>query len=206
MEECFQKENFVVDFSDQKLNSTMKQIEELYWYYLDNYRPTSFCTPYNFLARFLKSKNIPASLDTVKHYWRRYEKYKKMIPTAGCIIRHEDEILVVRVQNSIVFSMPKGKFEASDGDLKTTAIRETLEETGVDLSTADIYEGPNILKTQFFVYDMPVKQTTFNGYNTNEITEVAWVKMDEVINRTDMYSKQTQQVVEYLSGGPSIVL
>ena len=129
-----------------------------------------------------------------------------MIPTAGCIIRHEDEILVVRVQNSIVFSMPKGKVEASDGDLKTTAIRETLEETGVDLSTADIYEGPNILKTQFFVYDMPVKQTTFNGYNTNEITEVAWVKMDEVINRTDLYSKQTQQVVEYLSGGPSIVL
>lgn len=206
MEECFQNHSIVMDFSDAGFNTTMKQIEELYWHYIDNYKPVTFCTPYNFLCRLLRSRNISASIDVVKQYWRRYEKYKKMIPTAGTIIKYKEEILLVRVQGSNIYSMPKGKYEATDSSLRDTAIRETLEETGVDLRDAPISEGPNILKTQFFMYEMDTRQDGFTGYNINEITEVSWIQITDIINRPDLFSKQTQQVAEYLLGGPKLVL
>jgi 8-oxo-dGTP pyrophosphatase MutT (NUDIX family) len=203
MEACFNEQNIVIDFTESTFNTTMKNVEQLYWHYLDKYNAKCantypWITPYHFLSKYLKWRGVNLSFETVKHYWRRYEKYKKMIPTAGIIIKHENDIVVVRVNGSTVFSMPKGKFEDTDGSLINTAIREAHEETGMTISSTQLKEGPNILKTVFYLFELDNKVEQFTGFNTNEITEVVSVNLNEILTHPERFSKQVYQVAEYL--------
>jgi len=78
------------------------------------------------------SKEVPFSLNG------------KQYAAVSIILFHEDIILEKRAFDrkdpwSAQYSLPGGKYEPSDLTLKTTAIRETKEETGIDLEGEEYF-------------------------------------------------------------------
>lgn len=82
-------------------------------------------------------------------------------------------------------SLPGGRFEVSDGDLRVTAIRETREELGVDLEAARILgrletlhpylSGPRGIEVTPFVFATPVAPETVCG---PEALAAFWLPLD----------------------------
>jgi len=193
------------DFSEKNLIKTMYAVELLYWDYLDNYHKVDkikypYLNQYEFLTNYVSNIGLSGN---VRYYWRQYEKYKKTIPTAGCILHNNGRIIVVKVYNSKIFSMPKGKKDSLDNDLIDTAIREVREETGIQVSR-DILTPYNeivILRTTFYVVEIDGNISTFSDYNNNEIIDIQWVHINDILANSYDYSKQTYLVAEYLFNG-----
>jgi 8-oxo-dGTP pyrophosphatase MutT (NUDIX family) len=190
-----------VDFR-LNFNETMKGVELKYWDYLDNYDRAAnpFLTQNLFLYRFLLGNNITIPNDIVKHFWRRYEKYKRTIPTSGIIIRSQQEIVVVKVYNSDIYGMPKGKHEPNESSLEA-ALREVKEETGLNFTVNQLEnaEAPVLInRTYFYKVALDATSGVFENYNKNEIIDIKWVTFSEIRQTPQNYSKQVLAVVDYL--------
>jgi ADP-ribose pyrophosphatase YjhB (NUDIX family) len=181
--------------------SAMKAFEQAHWDYIDNYnRRDSRRFPYmkntELLERVLQHQG--ACTDNARDYIRQYERYKKSLPTAGCILLHSDRMAVVKIKCCEVYSMPKGKQDKGE-TLMQTAIRETREETGLDLDDTIGENTPfeNIHKTRFYIVelDQPVR---FRDYNRNEVSAVIWVPLNAIVCNPRMYSRQTVACAEYI--------
>jgi 8-oxo-dGTP pyrophosphatase MutT (NUDIX family) len=82
-------------------------------------------------------------------------------------------------------SLPGGGYQASDGDLRVTAIRETREELGVELDTAHLLghlppqnprsSGPNGIEVTPFVFATPVALEPVCG---PEALAAFWLPLD----------------------------
>jgi len=181
----------------------MKKVEHKYWDYLDHYsRETNpFLKQSTFLEKILTFNGNPCYYDTVRQYWRKYEKYKRTIPTSGIIIKSDDYILVVQVYASEIYGMPKGKHEPEEDSL-TAALREVKEETGITFTRDDL-ENPDspvlINRTFFYLAHRPERQVSFSNYNNNEIIDIKWVNIRTLEPR--LYSKQVSAVAHYLLTG-----
>ncbi len=171
----------IIDFStEDNFTLTMKMIEKQHWNYLDNYYTKNrHVFPklnfYQFLEKLLKIEGLSSDSNTVKKYCRIYDKYKKSLPTAGALIIYRDNLLLIKVQGSRVYSLPKGKSDPGE-TLAETAIREVKEETGLDIK--DIMEINldflNIQKTKLFIIQSDVLIKQFKGYNHHEICDIKW--------------------------------
>lgn len=189
-----------VDFING-FNSAMTVTEKLYWDYIDNYvgkEPGCYYLKLTqFLERVLPNELVPQAHD----YVRRWTKYKKTIPTAGVVLTHKDGfLLLVRIRGATLWSMPKGKKEPNEDDLTTTACREFLEETGIDVSDFinEQTVSRTVVKTKFYYIESDTK-VNVSQYQTNEIAQVRWVSIKEVLrDRQTRFSKQAVAVAETL--------
>ena len=181
--------------------SAMKVFEQAHWDYIDNYnRRDSRRFPYmkntQLLERVLQYQG--GCMDNARSYIKQYERHKKALPTAGCILLHADKMAVVKIHSGNVYSMPKGKQDKGE-TLMQTAIRETREETGLDLEDTISDDTPyeNIQKTRFYIVelDQPVR---FRDYNRNEVSTVLWVPLDTIVCNPSRYSRQTLACAEFV--------
>lgn len=204
--------NINVDLeSEDGIIETFKQIESSHWRYLDDYRdPNRRRFPsmsiQEFSMKLLRSKGYNVQMSDIQCYLRQYNKHKKNVPTAGVILYHHNSnnpdngpyFVVVRVRSIRIWSMPKGKQEGNE-QLRETAQREFLEETGIELDC--LYETTpyrSINKTRFYLVESDVMNHNFEGYNCKEIDEVKWVRVSQVLRNQNAYSKQTVAVAKYL--------
>ena len=192
-------------FSIDAINSTMKLVELTYWDYLDNYRQKNkHRYPYIPINLFLlKLMNYHKSncydIRNVNTYCKAYESYKKTLPTAGVLLHCKDHFVVIRMKTAKIWSMPKGKQDNLETS-EQTAIREFMEETGIDLGhlITPTSLHMNILKTVFYIVEADSMSNKFHGYNTNEIGDVKWVSIVDILDNTKHYSKQVTQAAEIL--------
>lgn len=200
----------VLDF--QNLIPTMKAIEYAYWDYLDNYTTHNKHTypGYSFktFVDIICRKN--GKFVNVTDYCSQYDKYKKKIPTAGCIFYHRNSdglyltTVMIRQYGKLakrMFSMPKGKQEDYEKTLLETAIRETWEETGLDIKTLITPETPTIIinKTLFYVIKSD-NLVDFSAHQNREIEKVKWTHELEVTMNPDFYSRQVHEAMKYCNG------
>ena len=185
--------------TDKQLNATMKEIELKYWDYLDNYN-SEYITQYEFMEKIIDANGHHTEhYDKITHYWRKYEKYKRTIPTSGIIIRDKDEIVVVKGYRCPVYGMPKGKHEENEQSL-TAALREVREETGLVFTAEELVSLTPVLhhKTYFYTVYIDKNTAVFQNYNANEIVDIKWVSLTEIHLNPQDYSKQVAIIAEHL--------
>lgn len=192
--------SFDVDNND--FFSAMKTFEKAHWDYIDNYnkydsRRFPYMRNVQLLERILQYQN--KNLHNAREYIRQYERYKKSLPTAGCILLYSDRMAVVKIKCGEVYSMPKGKQDNGE-TIMQTAIRETREETGLDLEDTICESTPFqiIHKTRFYIVELD-SEVRFRDYNRNEISEVVWVPLDKIVRNPGYYSRQTVACAEFIS-------
>lgn len=113
-------------------------------------------------------------------------------PSAGCLVRRGDEVLLIERTDNGNWSMPGGAMDPGES-LAGCAARETLEETGVAVEVtgvSGIFTDPNhrieytsdgevrqeftVIFTASYVSGEPVASA--------ESRRVAWVRMDRVLS------------------------
>ena len=195
-----------VNLDDLTLDKRIDQLillKSAYWHYLDRRHLREHNYPFKlYLHRVIQYKP-----DHIKIWMRELNKYNKSIPTAGAIIYSNQPdgvyLLTVRNDNAKVLSMPKGKQESGEL-LYNTAIREVLEETGMDLSSMIHKDSTycKIKKCRFYKveYDSLVD---CSKHETREIQEVSWVKARHIFEQPKLYSNQVISVARTLLAFPS---
>lgn len=195
--------------TDDDVFKSLKQIELDYWNYMDNYNKTNpFEFPFLNFTSFVKKtigENYQEYLDQADQFIRNYNRYKKSIPTDGIIMynssRGQIKLVLVKINGSKVWSMPKGKREISETSLEC-ACREFHEETGISIDDTvfKTMKRVTVLKTTFYLQE---SETLINldGYFTNEISAVKWVDINDVLRTPEFYSKQAFLTSEYLKAG-----
>ncbi len=79
---------------------------------------------------------------------------------------------------------PGGKYIAADGDLVNTAIRETLEETGIDLGNSqfrgvmEVHRPSNSFSIKVLPVVFTVKKIDGIKINRDELVSVYWLPLD----------------------------
>ena len=197
------KSNKTINLAKDKFIASMKLIEESHWEYLDKLCKRDTRLPrlkfFSFMEELFRFLELDQEIGNIRSYYRNYDKYKKSLPTAGGLILNDDNILLIRMYGTRVYSLPKGK--AENGELLwQTAIREIREETGLDLDgvLTSRTEALQIHKTKLFIIESDSKIRHFDGYNRNEISEIRWFKVDTILNRSEQFSKQTRAAVNRL--------
>lgn len=125
---------------------------------------------------------------------------------AACslILREDGRVLSVSRKGSLGdFGLPGGKCELSDADPLDTAIRETLEETGVRLEREhmrQLYAGPALL-----ISDSAVCVTYLaERYDDTEMhavepdTIVAWVERSALVDSSSSFCYYNRKLFEVL--------
>lgn len=199
---CGIKSSCDLDFSKAKFNDTMHEVEKAHWDYLDRvakkYRAPRLGF-YAFMEEFFRFHGKTDEIPNVKAYFKQYDKHKKSLPTAGVLIIHENSLLLVKVVGSGVYSLPKGKSNAGE-TLEETAVREVLEETGIDLRGVvdDRTANVNVHKTKLFIVETDEEIKKFSGYNSNEIIDIKWFNFSQIDSNPDLFSKQVKATLTKL--------
>lgn len=130
--------DFDISTYDKAMN-TFRKVEKTYWQYcckIPHYPKLTFSRYFRYVCEIFKEEwnyNKYIGLKT------QYNCYKKSIPTAGAMIHYHENneiyMLLVRNNRARVFSLPKGKQDYKEETIKEVAIREVLEETGLDISS-----------------------------------------------------------------------
>lgn len=189
-----------LDFSEAQLLNTMKLLEQAHWHYIDHVcldrkKPNLF----QFTQQVTELHGQPLTVVQIKHYCRKYDKYKKSLPTAGCVFSYGQQLLLIKNSHSPVFSLPKGKSDSGE-TLEQTAIREFREETGLDISHLINSETEyiTIQKTRYYLVESDCLIKGFSGYNPHEIVQIGWHSIDQIKTTPERYSKQVRGVLERL--------
>jgi len=138
--------------------------------------------------------------DNPKKILKEIKSHFKFIQAAGGIVRFEDKILLIKRLNK--WDLPKGKLEDKES-FKKAAIRETMEETGVNEIKIDkkiscsfhIYpykKGFALKKTNWYLMDTLLKQK-LAPQEKEKITEAKWVKKakaKELLNNSYLFFKE----------------
>ena len=104
------KSNKTINLAKDEFIASMKLIEESHWEYLDKLCKRDTRLPrLKFLAleelfRFLE---LDQEIGNIRSYYRNYDKYKKSLPTAGGLILNDDNILLIRMYGTRVYSLPR---------------------------------------------------------------------------------------------------
>uniref|UniRef100_A0A6C0J4A0 Nudix hydrolase domain-containing protein n=1 Tax=viral metagenome TaxID=1070528 RepID=A0A6C0J4A0_9ZZZZ len=201
---CLSKE-YNPNYNDKFIES-MKHMEELYWKYLDNYNtiyPVDY--PNLNINDFMKKLDTSLSKSCIKNYIATYRKYKKTLPTAGIILyyfnKHDIYFPVVCMTRARLYSMPKGKQDHPYEPIMTTAVREFHEETGISVDDIINSDTKSIIinKTRFYIIETDNIISSVYSHKTNEISDVKWVSVSEVISNKHLYSNQTLSSATWLT-------
>ncbi|GAB2505120.1 NUDIX hydrolase [Nocardia heshunensis] len=111
-------------------------------------------------------------------------------PSAGAFVRRSDEVLLIRRSDNGNWAMPGGAHDPGES-LSRTAIRETLEETGVHIRLTGIvgiftdpthlihYTSNDEVRQEFSII---YRAEAIGGQPTtsDESTSVEWVPIDQI--------------------------
>eukprot|EP00656_Telonema_subtile_P052902 TRINITY_DN749_c0_g1_i1.p1 TRINITY_DN749_c0_g1~~TRINITY_DN749_c0_g1_i1.p1 ORF type:complete len:316 (+),score=77.09 TRINITY_DN749_c0_g1_i1:183-1130(+) len=162
----------------------MPQVEQAYWSYLDDARRAHPSLPYmnqsNFAVKLLALFNIPP--EQAEEANKRYVKMQEHRPVCGSILFDPTlkQVLMVRGKcKGCPLGFPKGKLEPEES-LLSCAMRETLEETGVNCSAVLSEEACVTLRLNrkdvtLFYGVLPAKPKKLKPQVRNEIKSVEWV-------------------------------
>ncbi len=128
--------------------------------------------------------------------------------SCGCIVLKNDKVLLIGAKDDkgkLFWSFPKGHQETNETDTET-AIRETKEETGLDVEISD--KSP--IKTGHFVHNNTVYKNIllFIAKPLNyelkpqeeEVEQVEWAQIDEAGKYfTDYYSEAWSELLKRLN-------
>jgi 8-oxo-dGTP pyrophosphatase MutT (NUDIX family) len=100
---------------------------------------------------------------------------------AGIILKDvNNRILLVLGREHSKWSFPKGHFERSDGTLKRCAERETMEETGLDVSIPKDARYWVCSKYIYYFITTENIREFINRRDEEEITKVQWFSRDQL--------------------------
>lgn len=116
-----------------------------------------------------------------------------MITSCGCIIVHENKILICRPRwDSEEWNIPKGKMNDDETSYLATAIRETKEECNIDINVNKRIETiglvPYLKKKNLYLFLVEIKtipEIKCNSfYKSNEgfkpeMIDYKWIDIDE---------------------------
>lgn len=125
--------------------------------------------------------------------------------SCGCIVLKDDKVLLIGAKDDkgkLFWSFPKGHQEADETDIET-AIRETKEETGLDVEISDTTP----IKTGHFVHGGTVYKNILLfiakplNYNLKpqeeEVERAEWIQINEAGNYfTDYYSEAWEELLK----------
>ena len=116
----------------------------------------------------------------------RFQRLKKTIPVAGVVCFNADKSKVITVRdtsNSQVLGFPKGKISEGES-LAVAAVRETIEEIGIDVSPyfkENQYKVFKFKKKYHFFYVIGVPEDLeMITIHRNEVSKVEWIKVSEL--------------------------
>lgn len=107
--------------------------------------------------------------------------------SCGCVVVNDDRVLLIR-QNDNSIGFPKGQMEIGETEIET-AIRETREETGLDVNIISTkkykikyYVDEIILKEVTYFLAKPVNPNSKIIVQKSELIDVNWFLKDDVGN------------------------
>lgn len=176
------------------INEFFWQMEKMYWYYID-VKKTKEHTSKSSMKKFVNEIKdyllclfpVPVDLDM------EYEKWndsRKTVPRCKVILLDKElkNVVLTKCTNNDFLIFPGGKVDKDDKDLLETAIRETYEEIGVDVS--------NLIQPNLY-FDVFVKNFPSNRYYVvpnidktismcpnvyNEIEYIKWFPLEDLPN------------------------
>jgi 8-oxo-dGTP diphosphatase len=120
---------------------------------------------------------------------------KKTIRVVGCILKHQDQVLLLHRSETetdpSLWGVPAGKSEEGESDIETV-IREVQEETSIKI-TEDSLNYLGILPIDYgnFVVCFPIFSVSFTelpdvSLDPEEHVDYKWMKPHEIIKRPDL--------------------
>jgi 8-oxo-dGTP pyrophosphatase MutT (NUDIX family) len=114
------------------------------------------------------------------------EKHFPTVKSAGCIVRQDGHILVIRTNKGWEF--PKGAIDV-DEDPQSAAIRETYEETGIQCDIVDDIPKQSGSTLFYFARPRSNNDPSPTKHAEKSIKKAKWKKPDDIRNK--FISKQS---------------
>ncbi len=127
--------------------------------------------------------------------------------SCGCIILEDEKVLLIGAKDDegkLFWSFPKGHQETNETDIET-AIRETKEETGLDveisnnvpIKTGHFAHGGTVYKNIILFIAKPLNYKL--KPQIEEVEQIKWVKTSEAKKYfTDYYSEAWEELLKRL--------
>lgn len=100
-------------------------------------------------------------------------------PKAGALLFDDVKNAVLLVQSrGNLWGISKGSLESDETPVEG-AVREVMEETGIDISSCDFSESVVLynLSTYFFIRHATCEVSIQNGIQGNDVTAVTWIRL-----------------------------
>ena len=213
---------------------TVRKVEKTYWQYcckIPHYPKLTFSKYFRYVCELFNEEWDYTKYINLK---TQYNCYKKNIPTAGAMIHYHENndiyMLLVRNNRARVFSLPKGKQDYKEETIKEVAIREVLEETGLDISRyinndhllcsgsgQDLSDGSDIdgneeatkhyiCKSVIYDVQLHEKVSHFENYDDGEIVDIKWVQCENILANPQLYSRQVKTACQILLDKYTVII
>jgi len=197
----------------------MKQVELAHWFYLDvmtaKHQTLPVLGELSFAQKLLlRSRKI--GLQETKAMFQSYRRRKGKLPVSGAVLLEPSlcEVVMVRGKlgkSAVPWGFPKGKIEGTE-DARACAVREVLEETGMDVKDL-LVDAPMVQRRtngktfSLFLAVLPCRCDHFKPLVQGEIGDVAWMKVaalapgvqDSVVSQS-MAAPFFRSIQEFLAG------
>ncbi|CAE6529250.1 unnamed protein product [Rhizoctonia solani] len=188
---------FILNVPDEELEAVERicfQVEQAHWFYEDFIRDENPDLPSLPLKRF--SQQLFAACPLLRQWsasqeheqaFQEFMRYKTRVPVCGCIMLNpslDKCVLVKGWKASSGWGFPKGKIN-EDEEEYDCAIRETLEETGFDVTPfidRRIFIKNTLKEQQLTLYIVPdvPEDTVFQTRTRKEISKIEWFKLSDL--------------------------
>lgn len=196
---------FLLNLPPAELSSVPRlcfQVEEAQWFYEDFIRPANPALPSLNLRQFCLTlfQHCPllSGFNAAQHVaaYEEFLAYKVRVPVRGAILMDDsmEKVLLVRGwKKGASWSFPRGKINKNEPDLDC-AIREVYEETGYDVSAANLVNMNRqqdgqvkaidvIMREQhmkLFVFRGVPLDTYFEPRTRKEISKIQWYNIKDL--------------------------
>lgn len=196
---------FLLNLPPAELSSVPRlcfQVEEAQWFYEDFIRPANPALPSLNLRQFCLTlfQHCPllSGFNAAQHLaaYEEFLAYKVRVPVRGAILMDDsmEKVLLVRGwKKGASWSFPRGKINKNEPDLDC-AIREVYEETGYDVSAANLVDVNRqqdgqvkaidvIMREQhmkLFVFRGVPLDTYFEPRTRKEISKIQWYNVKDL--------------------------
>ncbi|KAF8707905.1 DCP2 protein, partial [Rhizoctonia solani] len=188
---------FILNVPDEELETVERicfQVEQAHWFYEDFIRDENPDLPSLPLKKF--SQQLFAACPLLRQWsasqeheqaFQEFMRYKTRVPVCGCIMLNSSLdkcVLVKGWKASSGWGFPKGKIN-EDEEEHDCAIRETLEETGFDVTSLldkRIFIKNTLKEQQLTLYIVPdvPEDTVFQTRTRKEISKIEWFKLSDL--------------------------
>ncbi|KAG8716113.1 mRNA-decapping enzyme subunit 2 [Ceratobasidium sp. 423] len=188
---------FILNVPDEELETVERicfQVEQAHWFYEDFIRDENPDLPSLPLKKF--SQQLFAACPLLRQWsasqeheqaFQEFMRYKTRVPVCGCIMLNSSLdkcVLVKGWKASSGWGFPKGKINEDEKE-HDCAIRETLEETGFDVTSLldrQIFIKNTLKEQQLTLYIVPdvPEDTVFQTRTRKEISKIEWFKLSDL--------------------------